>query len=83
MLQVGVAGHLGTSHRTGIDLGVKEKSAIRDHTLKRKASINIKDFKIIDSYKVKLSLLVTESFHIKQIHPTLNNDLSAALLYTA
>ena len=80
---VRVAGHLGTSHRTGIDLGVKEKSANRDHTLKCKASINIKDFKIIDSYKDKLALLIAESLHIKQIRPTLNNDLSAAPLFKA
>ena len=81
MLRVRVAGHLGLSHRTGDSIGVKENSAIRRHALSCKASISIKNFKIIDSFKDKLSLLIAESIHIKRSCPTLNTDLSSVPLY--
>ena len=60
MLRVWVAGHLGTSHRACEPLGVKEKSAIREHTSTCKADITTRNFKIIDCYKDKLSLLIAE-----------------------
>ena len=55
MLKVCVTGHLGTSHRTGEALQVKENSAIRGHALSCGVSMSIKKFKILDSSSNKLS----------------------------
>ena len=50
MLWVRVADHLGLSHRINEPLLTKEKSAIRDHINRYKFSINISNFKILDTY---------------------------------
>ena len=71
------------SHRTGDNLGAKEKSAIRDHTTTCKTTVSINNFKIIDSCKDKLSLLISESLHIKRLCPDLNSDTSAVPLFIA
>ena len=67
MLWVRVAGHLGVSHRTNSNLGVKEKSAIRNHIAKCRSSIGINNFKTLNTYNNKYSLVIAESLYIKQI----------------
>ena len=83
MLRVRVAGHLGVSHKTNSNLDVKEKSAIRDHITKCRSSIGINNFKILNIYNSKYSLLIAESLYIKQIYPNLNSDVSSVPLYIA
>ena len=46
---------------------VKEKSAIREHALSCGVSVNIKNFKILESSNNKLSLLISESLYIKKL----------------
>ena len=61
----------------------KKKSAIREHALSCGVSVNIKNFKILESSNNKLSLLISESLYIKKLCPTLNSDISSVPLYIA
>ena len=71
MLRVRVAGHFGTSQRAGIDLGVKEKSDIRDHTSTCKATISIKTLKLLIFKEINFP----ESLHKNNLPLySLNND---------
>ena len=83
MLRVRVAGHHGHSHRTGEPAQVKEKSAMREHELSCVTSVNIKNFKNLDSSNNKLSLLIPKSLYIKNLCSTLNSDISSVPLYIA
>src|SRR5215469_2048884 len=81
MLKVRIDGHRGVSHRTGLPLLTKEALSIRNHALSCKCSISYNDFKILDQMGTKEDLLISESLFIKQLHPTLNCDLSYVPLY--
>ena len=63
MPRVRVAGHLGISHRTNLNLNVKEISAIRDHITKCRSSIGVIMLKyLIGTYNNnKYSLVIAES----------------------
>jgi hypothetical protein len=83
MLKVRVDCHRGVSYRTQASLATKENSAIRDHSIKCKSNINYTDFKILNSFQNKHSMLITESLFIKTLCPMLNLDQSATPLYIA
>ena len=77
------ATHKGISHRTGNPLNKKEKSNVRDHSLKCKTELSLKNFKILGSYNNEDSLTVAESLFLKVKTGDLNSDTSSTPLYIA
>ena len=82
-LRARYSAHKGISHRTGVSLNRKEKSNIRDHTLRCNSTLALKDFKILGSYSSESSLLTAESLFLKIKSCELNSDSSSTTLYVA
>ena len=82
-LRARFAAHRGVSHRTGITLNKKEKSSIREHSLKCKSELSINDVKILGSFSNDNALLIAESLYLKIKTGHLNNDSTSVPLYIA
>lgn len=80
LLRIRLAGHKGTSFRTGRPLTKAEDSAIRDHADSCKIQLKVDNFKILDSCDSN-SLRILESIYIKSKKPSLNLDSSASPLF--
>ena len=82
-LNVRIAEHKGISSRTGQITQTQSNSAIRDHALEKDHPLLTSNFSIVDRAYFKYDLLLTESLHIHQDKPSLNNYLSAVKLNIA
>ena len=74
--------HRGKSIRTGAMLGKPAFSAIREHSLEHDHPFTSKDFEILSSHSNRLDLIISETVHIRKMHPDLNHHTTATTLYT-
>ena len=80
---VRIAEHRGRSFRTGKLLVSPPHSAIRDHAIRHKHTIQDSCFKILDQDPVETSLRILESLYIGKQKPSLNNTKSCFPLQIA
>lgn len=83
LLKVRIDSHRGVSYRTGVELGTKEDSTIREHAKKCKHIINYQDFTVISQSNNYQDLLILESILIKEQSPPLNKDSRSTPIYIA
>ncbi|KAF7677257.1 hypothetical protein TCON_2655 [Astathelohania contejeani] len=75
--------HKGVSYRTGLPLSKPSFSEVRNHSLSEDHPFSESSFKILDkSSGGPCDLRLMESLYIKDLHPSLNNNVSSVQLYT-